>query len=230
MTITPHVTVPDQSPFISYTVTSAEDEYRIEWTLFDKTDLRVVVGGRELAQNEFEITGDGGYEGGYPGATVTLDVAVSNTTVRIWSEMPPVRINDFTEGGGFPARALNTELDRATARLRDMRLRMQRTPTLARSTSGALTVAQAGQMWTNEGASGTLAYTLPQASAGLTFSFAVVVAQTLQILSFSGDTIYDATSSGDTLSASAIGCIIELKGTNEDTWLVASKNGTWAVS
>lgn len=228
--VTPHITVPDQTPFISYTVTGSTSAFRIEWTLFDKTDLRVVVGGAELEQGDFEITGDTGYEGGYPGATVTLDSAVANTTVRIWSEMPPVRINDFTEGGGFPARALNTELDRATARLRDMRLRMQRTPTIARATSGALTAAQAGQMFTNEGASTTLAYTLPAASAGLIFPFAVVAAHTLQILTASGDTIYDATATGTTLSASAIGSIIEVKGTDADTWIVASKNGTWSLA
>jgi hypothetical protein len=227
---TPHITVPDQTPLAEFAVTSSEDTFAFSFTYFDATDLRVSAAGVELSQSEFTVVGDTGYEGGYPSGTVTLDVAVANCTVLIWSEMPPVRINDFTEGGGMPARALNTELDRATARLRDMRLRQQRIPTLARATSGALTAAQAGQVWTNQGQSGTMAYTLPQASAGLIFPFAVVAAYTLQIVAHNGDTIYDATSSGTTLSASAVGCVSELKGTDDGTWMVTSKNGTWALS
>lgn len=226
----PHITVPDQNPFVAYTVTTAQADFRIEWTVFDQTDLRIVVGGTELAQADFVIVGDGGYEGGYPGATVTLDVAVSDTTVRIWSEMPPVRINDFNEGAGFPARSLNTELDRATARLRDMRLRLQRTPTLSRATSGALLVSQAGEMRTNEGKTATLAYTLPQAAPGLIFPFAVVAAYSLQVLANSGDAINDAGSTGTTLSSATVGCVIEVRGIDADTWLVASKNGTWALA
>jgi hypothetical protein len=224
-----HITVPDQNPFIEFAVTSSDDTFDFEFTYFDPTDLRVVIGGVELDQDEFEVIGTAGYEGGYPGGTVTLDTPAENTTVRISSQIPPVRINDFLEGAGLPARAVNTELDKATARLRDMRLLQQRIPVVSFGLAHSLVSTDAGQLFTNEGL-GALAYTLPASSAGLRYSFAVVQTATLSVAAVGGDAIKDGSSSGVTFSAAVIGCIAEIVGTDDGLWLVRSKNGTWSLA
>lgn len=219
-----HITVPDDDPFVEFAVTSSEDEFDFTFTYFDETDLRVTVNSVELAQSAFEVVGTPGYEGGYPGGTVTLDTPVSNSTVRIWSEMPPARVNDFLEGPGFPARSLNTELDRLTARARDVRLRFQRTPVLAFALDHTLTADEAGQIFTNQGKVATYTYTLPAASAGLIFPFAVVAAFSLVIDAAGSDTVGGAGS----LSNAAIGSMITIRGFDDGLWLVESSSGTWA--
>lgn len=220
----PHITVPDESPSADFAVTSSEDTFAITFTVFDQTDLRVTVNSVELLQAEFDFTGTPGYEGGYPGGDVVLLTPVSNSAVRIWSEMPPARTNDFLEGTGMPARSLNTEMDRLTARARDMRLRFQRTPVLAFLTNHTLDETEAGQIFTNEGLSGSLTYTLPAASAGLLFGFAVVVAHNLVIDAAGSDTV----NGSGTLTGSAIGDMIFLRGFDDGTWKVESSAGSWS--
>lgn len=219
-----HITVPDDDPFVEFAVTSAEDEFAFTFTYFDATDLRVMVNSVELPQFDFTVVGTPGFEGGYPGGTVTLDVAVSNSKVRIWSEMPPARVNDFLEGPGFPARSINTELDRLTARARDVRLRFRRTPVIAFLIDHTLSADDAGQIFTNEGSTATLTYTLPAASAGLVFTFAVVAAFGLVLDAAGSDTVGGAGS----LSNAAISSIIVIRGMDSGLWLVESSSGTWA--
>jgi hypothetical protein len=224
----PHITVPDQIPLNEFVVTGADATFDINFTFFDKSDLRITVDNVELAQDAFEIVGTPGLEGGYPGGTVTLDVAVSSCTVLIWSEIPPVRVTDFTEGGGLPTRAANTEFDRLTARARDLRLRAQRTPVLTFNAPTVIALEDCGQLFTNLGT--VAGYTLPPASAGLTIEFAIVRAATLTIGADGTDTIRDVSSSGTAISASAIGSILRLICLTGESWSVASKNGTWAVA
>lgn len=219
-----HITVPDETPSADFTVTSAEDTFAITWTVFDQTDLRVTVNGGELLQSEFAFTGTPGYEGGYPGGDVVLNTPVSSSEVRIWSEMPPARVNDFLEGTGVPARSINTELDRLTARMRDVRLRFQRTPVIAHTINHTLTADEAGQIFSNEGASATVNYTLPPASAGLEFTFAVTVAHSLGAVAHSGETVGGAAN----LSNAAIGSMLKIRGFDDGTWSVESSSGTWA--
>lgn len=227
-----HITVPDQNPFIEYTATAGQTSFGFDFTFFDATDLRVTQDGVELPQSAFEVTGTSGFEGGYPSGTVVLDSAASaGDIVRIWSETPPVRINDFLEGAGLPARATNTELDKLTARLRDMRLRMQRIPTVSFAADDALDINTMGHLITNEGASGALDVVLPPASAGLRVIAAVVQAFSLNFSTDStSDLIYDAGSSGDDFASSTVGSIAELVCVSDSIWLVVSKNGNWALS
>jgi hypothetical protein len=220
-----HITVPDQTPFLEVVVTVSQTAFPFVFTFFDKTDLRVTVGSRELAQSAFTVDGTPGFEGGYPGGTLNLNVAVTDTVVRIWSELPPVRVNDFLEGAGFPSRAVNTELDRLTARQRDMRLRLQRTPVLAYAgSSKALAASDAGQLFTNDGQSAAFTYTLPAASAGLKFAFAVNAAEDLIVAAQSGDAIDGAAS----ITGSALGCYVEVMALNDTTWVKRTVNGTWS--
>lgn len=214
-----HITVPDQTPSADFAVTSPQSSFAISFTVFDKTDLRVTVNSVEVEQADFDFFGTLGFEGGYPGGIVTFGSSVSNSVVRIWSEMPPARTNDFLEGAGLPARSINTELDRLTARARDIRLRFQRTPTLAFATDHTLTEDEAGQLFTNEGASGTRNFTLPPASAGLRFEFAVVVAFSLVVKSSTGTALF---------TGAAIGDIIAIRGFDDGTWKVESSAGSWS--
>lgn len=225
-----HITVPDQTPLIEYTATAAQTDFAFQFTFFDKSDLRVTVDQIELDQEEFEVAGTSGYEGGYPSGTVILDTGASaGAIVLIWSELKPVRINDFTEGGSMPARAVNTELDRLTARHRDVRLRYRRTPTISAPSDTQLSSIDAGQQWTNKGAGGTRIYTLPPASGGLRYIFSVVEAHILRIVTDpeESDTIYNGSVGATTLESSAIGSSCEIIGTETGTWAVLSSAGTW---
>lgn len=219
-----HITVPDDDPFVEFAVVGSTSDFAFTFAYFDATDLRVTVNSVELAQADFTVVGTTGYEGGYPGGTVTLDTPVTNSTVRIWSEIPPARTRDFLEGTGFPSEAVNTELDRLTARGRDVRLRFQRTPVLAFALDHTLTAAEAGQIFTNEGKSATYTYSLPAASVGLLYTFAVVVAFSLVIDAAGSDTVGGAGS----LSNAAIGSMITVRGFDDGLWLVESSSGTWA--
>lgn len=220
----PHITVPDQTPSVDFAVVGSTAAFAFAFTYFDPTDLRVTVNSVELLQSAFSVVGTAGYEGGYPGGTVTLNTPVTNSAVRIWSEAPPARVNDFLEGAGLPARSLNTELDKLTARARDVRLRFQRTPVLAFATDHTLTAAEGGQIFTNEGASVTRTYFLPPAAAGLLFTFAVVVAHNLVLDANGTDTVGGA----GTLTGSTIGDMIVIRGFDDGTWKVESSTGTWA--
>lgn len=226
----PHITVPDETPFVEYVVTSSTTDFPFSFTFFDRDDLRVSVDDEELDDADFEVTGTTGYEGGYPGGTVVLDVAVDDVVVKIWSDIAPVRANDFLEGGGFRATPVNTEYDKLTARQRDTRLRFQRITTLSSSTSASLAATDMGTLRTNKAASGTITYTLPSASSGLHAWFAVVNAYTLNITVDSDDEIFDDGDSGATMASSTVGSIFHLIGTDNGTWVVDSKNGTWVLS
>jgi hypothetical protein len=219
-----HITVPDQTPSADFAVVGSTADFALTFTIFDKTDLRVTVNGAEKLQADFDFVGTPGFEGGYPGGTVTLLAPVTNSAVRIWSEMPPARVNDFLEGPGLPARAVNTELDRLTARMRDVRLRFQRTPTIAHVLDHTLTADEAGQFFTNEGSSGQMDYTLPPASAGLKFGIAVVDNHPIGLLAHSGEYV----GGSSTLTGSVIGSMICVVGTDEGKWLIESSIGTWA--
>jgi hypothetical protein len=220
-----HITVPDQTPSADFAVTSSQSDFAISFTVFDQTDLRVTVNGQELLQADFTFVGTPGYEGGYPGGTVTLDTPVTSSAVRIWSEIPPARVNDFLEGPGVPSRSINTEFDRITARMRDMRLRMERAPVIAHSSDHTLEETEAGQVFTNEGASATVTFTLPPCTSGLKYPFAVVVAHSLVISRDGSDTI--GGSAASSLTGTGIGSMIVLRGTDSGIWLIESQTGTW---
>lgn len=226
----PHITVPDEEPLKEYDVVVSRSEFPFTFTFFDRDDLRVTVNDRQLDADEYEVTGTTGYEGGYPGGTVTLDVAVTNSSVRIYSDLPPVRLNDFLEGGGFRATPVNTEIDRLTARQRDTRLRFQRIPTFSDSTDRPLVNADMGALWTNKAASGAIDLTLPPASAGLHVWFAVVNAFALNIVCNADDEIDDDGATGTEMLSSTVGSIFHLICVDTGTWVVDSKNGTWALS
>lgn len=83
---------------------------------------------------------------------------------------------------------------------------------------------------TNEGATGLVTLTLPNASAGSFISFAVQDANGIRIQAGSGDTIrvIDAvTSAGGYIQSTAIGSTVLLWGLNADEWVAMSVTGVW---
>ena len=113
-----HITVPDESTVTTFAVTTAQSVFSVPWTCFDKTDIQVLVNGVLLAQTGFTFVGNPGAEGGFDGATITLNTAVSNTTVTIYRDIIVQRTDDFG-AGPVSSRDRNTALDRLTAMIQD---------------------------------------------------------------------------------------------------------------
>lgn len=121
-----HVTVSADAPVASYTVVGSQSEFTFSFTVFAKTDLRVKVGSSELSQSDFTFSGSTTHSGGFQGGTITLNTAASNTTVIIWADVPPSRLDDLTDGQPLNIGALNTVIDQCVARERDHDWRLGR--------------------------------------------------------------------------------------------------------
>lgn len=128
-----HITVPDEPTSTTFSVVASQSVFSVPWTYFRKEDIRVTVGGGDLAQNQFTHTGNPGTEGGFDGGTITLNAAVSNTTVVISRYVIAERTDDFG-AGPVATRDLNTALDRLIAMVQDTR------KSLADAASGLLFV------------------------------------------------------------------------------------------
>lgn len=104
---------------------------------------------------------------------------------------------------------------------------------------------QSGVSYDNDGASGTVVFTLPgmqdeSSGKGTSFSFYVAAAQTLQITATGGMTIRvegDVTSANGNLTCSTVGSFITLEcldgegsGSYGTRWVATNKMGTWTVS
>jgi len=113
-----HITVPDESTVTTFAVTASQSVFSIPWTCFDKTDIGIFVNGVALLQTDFTFVGNPGTEGGFDGATITLNVAVSSSTVIIYRAIVVQRTEDFG-AGPVSSRDRNTALDRLTAMIQD---------------------------------------------------------------------------------------------------------------
>jgi len=95
---------------------------------------------------------------------------------------------------------------------------------------GDITVAMSGNVFTNVGAVGAGAWTLPGAAAGIHYCFIVMAAQELRVTPAAGDVINIAGSAGDAAeywTANAVGeslCLMAVDATN---WIATSYTGTW---
>lgn len=113
-----HITVPDESTVTTFAVTASQSVFSIPWTCFAKTDIQVLVGGAALLQTDFTFVGNPGTEGGFDGATITLNTPVSSITVIIYRAIIVQRTEDFG-AGPVSSRDRNTALDRLTAMIQD---------------------------------------------------------------------------------------------------------------
>lgn len=126
----PHVTIPDEDPIIQYTVTTADDEFTFPFTYFDETDIKVYDGEDLISSSDYTITGNTGTTGGYDGGTVTLDTAVTDTTITILRDVPVARTTDFPISGPFNITTLNTQLDKLFAIIQQLELLIARALTV----------------------------------------------------------------------------------------------------
>jgi hypothetical protein len=83
---------------------------------------------------------------------------------------------------------------------------------------------------TNAGAAGAAAWVLPDAAAGLNYTFIVMAAQKMQVTPAAGDKICIAGVCGDAAeywSADAVGESLTLVAVDGTNWVATSYTGTW---
>lgn len=100
--------------------------FDFDGVFWDAADLIVYVGGSALDSSAFAVTGlreQFGLPivGGYGGGTVTLNTAVINTTVVIDRFVVDQRNTDYSTTAPLSQDAMNSDLDRLTARDQDIR-------------------------------------------------------------------------------------------------------------
>lgn len=102
------------------------------------------------------------------------------------------------------------------------------------TTNTSISAGQSGQIFTNEGSSGTVTYTLPVASAGLDFIVSSVAAHTIAITANTGATIRNggsvSSSAGTFTSDGTTGPVIRLTAMNSTQWIVTHITGQWTVT
>jgi hypothetical protein len=94
-------------------------------------------------------------------------------------------------------------------------------------------LADDGKSFDNNGAVGSVTFTLPAAQIGLSFTFTKVANQPLVIKAQIGVTIYVGeltTSLGGTATASGVGASITLKCRSTTQWFTESFSGTWSIA
>ena len=94
----------------------------------------------------------------------------------------------------------------------------------------AIGVAESGSVHTNAGAAGAAAWVLPDAAAGLHYTFIVMAAQEMQVTPAAGDKICVAGVCGDAAeywSADAVGGSITIVAVDATNWVATSYIGTW---
>lgn len=124
-----HVKI-ESRPFpVTYTVTGARDTFDFSGPFWAPADIIVLVNGVALLPADFTVVGnfiqDGDtIVGAYGGGTVVLDVAVSNCAVQIERLVVATRESDYGTTGPLPQNALNSDLDKLTAREQDIIARL----------------------------------------------------------------------------------------------------------
>jgi hypothetical protein len=119
------ITITEQDTRVDYEVTATPDDtFDIPFEFFETSDIRVSVGGVEKTSG-FTVTGTS-VQGGFSDGTLTLDSAVSNTTVSIWRDIPLSRTSVFPTSGEFSIVSLNTQLARIVAMIQQMAQRFKR--------------------------------------------------------------------------------------------------------
>ena len=226
-------------PIAEFHTRKARTEFSIWFRVFEQTDLRVTIDGEELTQDAFSFDGNlvhfpgwddadeimddpdfiekhNGFPG-YKGGTVTLDTAVENTIVRIWSDPAPTRTTDYV-AGEIKMASLNRAAHLLWRGAVAQRLKLGHPPVLGFATTHVLTAAESGGIFKDG------ALTLPAASPGLHYDLIGGSAARA-----GSDTIRDATNSGTAIAASGSNAMLRLLCPKPSIWFVARKTGDWGL-
>lgn len=119
------LTIPDEPTSADFTVTTEQSVFPINFAIFDKTNLRVQVGGLNVATSDFTFTGTLLEGGGYKGGVVTLNTPAGPGTVRVWRRIKPVRPSNFASQTSVPVRTVDMELNKVVAQQQDVMLALE---------------------------------------------------------------------------------------------------------
>lgn len=100
----------------------------------------------------------------------------------------------------------------------------------AKTTSYSVLSGDTNTVFTNAGAGGTVIFTLPTWSSGLTYTFVIEATQTLEVLAPGSDTITignSTTAGGGNFSASTAGYSLTIVATASGKWRSVATTGTW---
>jgi len=102
---------------------------------------------------------------------------------------------------------------------------------VAKTSNYPVVSGDVGKVFTNEGASGTVTFTLPAAAAGLHFYFVAQASQVITLTAASGDTIkvgFTTSSAGGSLSSSGTSDDwVRLIAINATEWVAIPYEGSW---
>ncbi len=163
----------------------------------------------------------------------TASFALDSTAVDITTAGAVSGVTDFTASGDVTLGAA----DKAYA-LTSTGLNVTNTgvvtgakrSVLNKTEAYQVVAADSGKVITNAGAGGSVALTLPEAAAGLEYTFVVMAAQDLVLTPAAGDAINIATSQGDaaeTFTANAVGEYVTLVAVDGTNWISVANAGTW---
>jgi len=100
----------------------------------------------------------------------------------------------------------------------------------SKTASYAVLAADSYKDFDNNGAAGSVTFTLPASTVGLAYGFAVMEAQDLVVDAPGGVTIYlgeISTTAGGTITSNAVGSYLFIKCRSATEWIVQSSMGTW---
>lgn len=103
----------------------------------------------------------------------------------------------------------------------------------ARTSATSPAASDSRTLYTNEGTSSQVGFTLPGAVAGLEYTFVVQDADGIQITAASGDTIRvgaSVSTSGGTATSSTIGDSLQIVALNTTEWFATSVVGSWTLA
>ena len=106
-------------------------------------------------------------------------------------------------------------------------------PLIVKATSYTLLPSDSGTIFTNEGASALVTFTLPTALAGLRYSFIIQDVDGIQVDAATGDTIRigaSVSAGAGNINATTIGNTVTLVAINATEWIALSREGTWTVT
>ena len=107
------------------------------------------------------------------------------------------------------------------------------TVTAQTTTPKALTAIQTNSIWTNEGASAEINFTLPNAGGGNVFTFIVANVNGIKVTAAAGDTIRilgNVSAAAGTIEAATVGDTLTIAAINATEWVATASHGTWTVT